>query len=190
MNARCIVRRHAQTNIDNGFEFAAGTSGEGGGVHTRSFGERDGVKDVGRIAAGRNGDGNVTEAAEGFDLARENASKTVVIGDSGNGGEICGKGESGKSWTIKSEPANEFRGDVLGIVALPPLPKSRTLLPRSKAWMERSGELGKTGKDLRATKEGTLHGDGGFDGVASTTFELRWASHGVSAGEHRMKSDQ
>jgi hypothetical protein len=35
-----------------------------------------------------------------------------------------------------------------------------------------SGELGKAGKDLRVAKEGAFRGDGGFDGVASTTFEL------------------
>ena len=115
LNARSIVRRHAQTNINNGFEFAAGTSGEGGGVHADFPGESDSVKDVGGIAAGGNGDGDVPGAAKGFDLAGENSAEAVVIGDGGDGGKIRGKRERGKSGTIKGEAADEFRGDVLGI---------------------------------------------------------------------------
>jgi len=67
------------------------------------------------IAAGGNGDGNVAGAAKGFDLAGEDAAEAVVIGDSGDGGKICGQGERGKSGAIKGEAANEFRGDVLGV---------------------------------------------------------------------------
>ena len=46
LNARSIVRRHAQTDINNGFEFASGTPGEGGGVHAHFFGESDSLKHV------------------------------------------------------------------------------------------------------------------------------------------------
>ncbi len=115
LNARSIVGRHAQTNINKGFEFAAGTPGEGGGVHAHFFGDRDGVKNVGRIAACGNGDGDVAGAAEGFDLSRKDSAEAVIIGDGGDGGEICGEGERGKGGTIEGEAANEFRGDVLGV---------------------------------------------------------------------------
>ena len=135
LNARSIVRRHAQTDINNGFEFASGTPGEGGGVHAHFPGEGDSVKHVGGIAAGGNGNGNVAWASKGFDLPGEDAAEAVIIGDGGDGGKICGQGERGKSGAIKGEAANEFRGDMLGVRALPPLPKRRTLLPRSKAWI-------------------------------------------------------
>ena len=115
LNARSIVRRHAQTKINNGFEFAAGSSGEGGGVHAHFLGESDSLKHVGRIAAGGDGDGDVPGAAEGFDLARKDAAKAVIIGDGGDGGKICGQGERGKGGAIKGEAADEFRGDVLGV---------------------------------------------------------------------------
>ena len=115
LNARSIVRRHAQTNINHGFEFASGTSGEGGGVHVHFPGERDGVKHVGGIAAGGDGDGDVAGAAKGFDLAGESSAESVVIGDGGDGGKIRGKRERWKSGTIRGEAADEFRGDVLGI---------------------------------------------------------------------------
>lgn len=172
LNARSIVRRHAQTNINNGFEFAAGTPGEGSGVHAHFPGEGDSVKHVGGIAAGGNGNGNVAGAAKGFDLAGEDAAEAVIVGDGGDGGKICGQGERGKSGAIKGETANELRGDVLGVRGAAAITEEQNLVAALEGLDERSGELGEAGKDLRVAKEGALHGDGGCDGVASTTFEM------------------
>jgi len=172
LNARSIVRRHAQAKINNGFEFAAGTSGEGGGVHAHFFGESDSVKDVGRIATGGNGDGNVAGAAEGLDLARKDAAEAVIIGDGGDGGKICGEGERGKSGAIKGEAANEFRSDVLGVRGTAAVTEEENLVAALEGMDQGSGELGKAGKDLRVAKEGALRGDRCFDGGASATFEL------------------
>jgi len=172
LNARSIVRRHAQTKINNGFEFAAGTPGEGGGVHAHFFGDRDGVKDVGGIAAGGNGDGDVAGAAEGFDLAGKDPAEAVIIGDGGDSGKICGQRERGKGGAIEGEAANEFRGDVLGVRGAATIPEEENLVAVLEGMNQGSGELGKAGKDLRVMKQGALNGDRRFDGVASTTFEL------------------
>ena len=172
LNARSIVRRHAQTKINNGFEFAAGTSGEGGGVHAHFLGESDSLKDVGRIAAGGDGDGDVPWATEGFDLAGEDAAETVIIGDGRDGGRICGEGERGESGAIKGEAANEFRGDVLGVHGAAAIPEEENLVAALEGMDQGSGELGKAGEDLRVAKEGALRGDGCFDGGASAMFEM------------------
>ena len=92
LNARSIVRGHAQTNINNRFEFAAGTSGEGGCVHAHLFGKSDSMKHIGRIAAGGDGDGDIAGAAEGLNLAGKDALEPMIIGDGGDGGKICGQG--------------------------------------------------------------------------------------------------
>ncbi len=172
LNARSIVRRHAQTNINKGFEFAAGTPGEGEGVHAHFPGDRDGVKDVGGIAAGGNGDSDVAGAAEGLDLARKDPAEAVIIGNGGDGGKICGQGERGKGGPIKGEAADEFRGDVLGVRSAAAIPEEENFVALLERIDQRYGELGKAGKDLRVMKQGALHGDGRSDGVASTTFEL------------------
>ena len=46
LNARGIVRRHAQTKINNGFKFAAGPAGEGGRVQVHFLGESSSLKHV------------------------------------------------------------------------------------------------------------------------------------------------
>lgn len=172
LNARSIVRRHAQTKINNGFESSARTSGEGGGVHAHFLGESDSVKHVGRIAAGGNGNGNVAGAAKRFDLAGKDATEAVIIGNGGDGGKICGQGERRKSGAIKGETADEFRGDVLGVRGAAAITEEEYLVAALEGMDERSSELGKAGEELSVAKEGALHGDGGFDGVANTTFEL------------------
>jgi len=172
LNARSIVGRHAQTNINKGFEFAAGTPGEGGGVHARFFGESDSVKDIGGIAAGGDSDGHVAGAAESFDLAGEDAAEAVIVGDGGDGGKICGQGERGKSGTIKGEAANEFRGDVLGVRGAAAITEEENLVAALEGMDERSGELGKAGEDLGVVKEGAFRGDRCFDGFANATVEL------------------
>ena len=172
LNARSIVRRHAQTNINNGFEFASGTPGEGGGVHAHFPGEGDSMKHVGGIAAGGNGNGNVAGATEGFNLPGEDAAEAVIIGDGGDGGKIRGQGKRGKSGAIKGEAANEFRGDVLGVRGAAAITEEENLVAALEGMDQGSGELGEAGKDLRVMKQGALHGDRGFDGVASTTFEM------------------
>lgn len=172
LNARSIVRRHAQTNIHNGFEFAAGAPGEGGGVHAHFFGESNRVKDVGGIAACGDGNGNVAGAAKGFDLAGEDAAEAVIIGDGRDGGKICGQGERGKSGTIKGEAANEFRGDVLGVRGAAAIAEKQNLVAALEGMDQGSSKLGKAGKDLGVMKERALHGDGGFDGAASAVFKL------------------
>ncbi len=172
LNARSIVRGHAQTNINNGFEFAAGTSGKGGGVQAHFLGESDSMNDVGGIAAGGNGNGNVAGTAKGFDLAGEDAAEAVIIGDSGDGRKICRQRERGKSGAIKGEAAHEFRGDVLGVRGASAITEEENLVAALEGSDERSSELGEAGKDLRVAKEGALCGDRCFDGVANATFEL------------------
>ena len=83
-----------------------------------------------------------------------------------------GEGERGESGAIKGEAANEFRGDVLGVHGAAAIPEEENLVAALEGMDQRSGQLGKAGEDLRVAKEGALHGDGCFDGVASTTFEL------------------
>ncbi len=141
-------------------------------MHAHFFGESDGVKHVGGITAGGNGNGNVTRAAKGFDLAGEDAAETVIIGDGGDGGKICGQGERGKCGAIKGEAANKFRGDVLGVRGAAAIAEEENLVAALKSMDEGGGELGKAGRDLGIAKEGALHGDGSFDGVASAMFEL------------------
>jgi len=141
-------------------------------VHVHFFGESDGVKDVGRIAAGGDGDGDIAGAAEGFDLAGEDAAEAVIIGDGGDSGKIRGQGERGKRGAIKGEAANEFGGNVLGVRGAAAVAEEENLVAALEGMDERSGELGKAGKDLGIAKEGSFRGDGGFDGAASTTFEL------------------
>ena len=172
LNARSIVRRHAQTNINKRFEFAAGTTGKGGSVHAHFLGESDGVKDVGGIAAGGDGDGNVAGVAKGFDLARKDAAEAVIIGDGGDGGKICSEGERGESGTIKGEAANEFRGDVLGVRGAATIAEEENLVAALEGMDQGSSELGKAREKLRVAKEGTLRGDGGCDGVTNATVKL------------------
>jgi len=172
LNARSIVRRHAQTNINIGFEFPAGAPGEGGSVHAQLSSESDSVKDVGGIAAGGYGNGNVAGAAKGFNLAGEDAAEAVIIGDGGDGGKICGQGERRKRGAIKGEAADEFRGDVLGVRGAAAITEEQNLVAALERMDQRSGELGEAGKELRVAKEGALHSDGSCDGAASTRFEL------------------
>jgi len=172
LNARGIAGRHAETKINNRFEFAAGTSGEGGGVHAHLFGDGDGVKDVGRIAAGGDGNGDVAGAAEGFDLAGEDAAKAVVITDGGDGGDIGGERKCGESGAIEGEAADEFGGDVLGVRGAAAIAEEQDLVAALESMDQGSGELGEGGKDLMVAEEGTFSGDGGDDGATGATFEL------------------
>ena len=141
-------------------------------MHAHFLGDRDGVKDVGGIAAGGNGDGDVAGAAEGFDLARKDPAEAVIIGDGGDGGKICGERERWKGGAIEGEAANEFRGDVLGVRSAAAITEQENLVAALEGIDQGSGELGKAGKDLRVMKQGALDGDRRFDGVASTTFKL------------------
>jgi len=128
LNARGNVRRHAQTKINNGIEFAAGAAGEGGRVQAHFLGEGGSMNYVKRIAAGGYGDGNVAGAAKGFDLAGEDAAESMVVRDGGHRRKIGGEGERGKCGTIKSEAADELRGDVLCVHGAPTIAEEENLV--------------------------------------------------------------
>src|SRR5690625_5112558 len=75
----------------------------------------NGVHDVVRIAAGRDGDQNVAGLAQRFDLAPEDSFVSVVIADGGQNGGICVQGDARQGQTLAFKAADQFSDEVLGV---------------------------------------------------------------------------
>ena len=83
-NDECIVCETGQ--------LTAGSAGPGDRGHAQGLGCLDAFEDIRRIAAGTDGDRDVSLAAVGEHLTGEEGFEPVVIGDAGDGGDIGGEG--------------------------------------------------------------------------------------------------
>src|ERR1700757_2100657 len=116
LNARSLIRRHADAFLNNRPEFAAGSACEANRKNTNFVGRCDSVKHIWRIPAGRDSDGDVTRPSQGFHLARKNLFEPMIISNRGHRREALGERYRRKGGAIESETAHQFRGNMLSII--------------------------------------------------------------------------
>lgn len=117
--------------IDRGeaFGFAASASEEGDGFETEFVSGVEGGEDVGRVAARRDADHEISGLTETFDLAREGGVITVVIDDAGQESAVgveCDRRDRAAVFEITSD---ELGGKVLGLGGAATVAADQKLFP-------------------------------------------------------------
>ena len=112
LDALGVAGGDVEEEIDFAGERAAGFSGESDEEGAASAAGFDAVNDVGAGTAGGNCNEHVLWCDQGFDLAREDLAKAIVISRGGQDGGIGGKSEGGKAFAIRRQTNDEFGGEV------------------------------------------------------------------------------
>ncbi|MCY1180230.1 hypothetical protein D9M73_206610 [compost metagenome] len=79
------------------------------------MGGLDGLDDVGRVAAGGDGQQYVAGLAEGADLLGEDFVVAVVVGDRGDGRAVGGQCDGRQARALAFEAVQQLGGEVLGV---------------------------------------------------------------------------
>ena len=103
--------------IDRGeaFGFAASASEESDGLEAKFVSGMKGGEDIGRIAARRDTDHEITGLSETFDLAREGGVITVVIDDAGQECAVGVERDSRNRAAVFEITPNELGGKMLSL---------------------------------------------------------------------------
>ena len=115
LNARRDGGGHDKRMINEAGEFAAGAACPGDSDHAAFARGLDPFEHVRRIAAGADADGDIALLAMSPHLSGEEFVVSVVVGDTGDGGDVGGKRDSRQRCPFPFVAADEFRRDMRGV---------------------------------------------------------------------------
>ena len=110
-----IRGRHHEYKIGGIFQAPAGLACQADDIKPLVTGGRRSFEDIGRAAAGGEGDKYIPRTAQGFYLAAENGLVPVIVGQGREEGGVCRQGDGRQGPPFLLETADELGGDVLGV---------------------------------------------------------------------------
>jgi hypothetical protein len=110
-----MIRGSAQTEIDALAKFAAVCAGNADGFYAEGPGKESGAQNVIRIAAGGDGEQDVSVLCQGFDLSREDVFKAVIVSNGSEGRGVAGQGDGRECATFDAVATDEFCSHMLGV---------------------------------------------------------------------------
>src|ERR1700722_2986190 len=132
LNAGSFLRRGTETVIRGAHKFPAIAAAESNRVQTHFAGGDQSLKDVWRVAAGRDSNGDVAAMSEGFDLARKDLVEPIIVSDGSDGRSINRQCQCRQRRPVEGKSPNEFGGDMLSIGGAAPVAEQQQLMTGSK----------------------------------------------------------
>jgi hypothetical protein len=129
LDARCFVGRRTNAVIHRVLERPARRARQPDSVQSHLLGHSQRLDDVGRIAAGRDADGDISRATQSLHLPREYCIEPIVIPNCGNTRAVDRQSQRRKGGPIEGKSSHKFRGDMLSVRSAAPIAKQEGLVP-------------------------------------------------------------
>ena len=145
LDARGLVVGDDQAMVGEalGGDAATVAAGEAGSDEAAGTRRLQGLEDVRRIAGGGQSDQHVAGAAEGLDLAGEDAEEPEIIGGGGQRRGVGGQRDRRQSAAVALEADGELRRDVLAVGGAAAIAAEEKLAPGAEHRYSRFGKGGR-----------------------------------------------